>query len=160
MLVIIIACKVNASRSTKLIKFFKFPDSNISKRLTMLSGGESLDDPNWDSKLAEILGTKFNSVMELVAENYGKGRKEINNTDKLVESKSNSLIKEITHLMEETLYRSAIQKIFYEYWKLVKDYLATTEFSPNKKSFEELTENYLIMLKKEYCIRIHSGNII
>ncbi|MBR9705142.1 leucine--tRNA ligase [Candidatus Pacearchaeota archaeon] len=112
-------------------------------RLTILSGGEGMDDPNWDSNFALSLKTKFSQIIELIEKNYGNGRKDINNFDKLIESQSNRLIKESSSLMDESLYRSAIQKIFVEYFRIVKDYLNIG--TPNKKVFCGVVEKFIIM---------------
>ena len=84
-------------------------------RLTILSGGEGLDDPNWDSNLAKTLKSKFESVMGFILENYNLSQNEKTKFDKLIESKSNRIIKEAKEFLDETSFRSAIQKIFFEY---------------------------------------------
>jgi leucyl-tRNA synthetase len=115
-------------------------------RLTMLSGGEGLDDPNWDSRLAQSLQPKFEQWFELVTEEYGARSNTKTSFDMLTESRSNSLIKQITTAMDETLFRSAIQKIYYDYLKLIREYIKQTEGKPNKRVLNSLIENFLIML--------------
>ena len=117
-----------------------------ASRLTILNGGEGMDDPNWDSGFAAALESKFNSMFNLIIENYSKGRKEVLNVDNWMESKTNSLVKEITNFMEETMFRSSIQKIFFEYRGLIKTYLDKTNNNPNKKIFQNSVKNYLVML--------------
>lgn len=117
-----------------------------SSRLTILNGGEGLDDPNWDSEFAKSLQLKFIQIYEIISNFYNKGRKDKNNLDRLVQSKSNSLIKEISLPMDETCFRTAIQKIFFSYWKLIRDYLRNTENNPNKDVFNNLSESFIIML--------------
>lgn len=117
-----------------------------ASRITMLSGGEGLDDPNWDSNLAISLKLKFSNILDVINEYYGKGRKDINNFDLLAESRSNRLLREISVFMEDTMFRTSIQKIFFDYWRVIKDYLGVTENNPNKLIFKSLIENYLIMI--------------
>jgi leucyl-tRNA synthetase len=123
-----------------------------ASRFTILSGGEGMDDPNWDSRLAESLPSKFLQAYQTITENYGKGRKEKKDTDKLIESKSNRLIKEITEYMDEAMFRSATQKILFDYWKIIKEYI-NKEDKINKTLFEEISKNFLIMLNP-FCPHI------
>jgi len=116
-----------------------------ASRLTILNGGEGIDDPNWDTEFAVSLKSKFEQIYNIIAKNYSSGRAKLEKADKIAESKSNNLIKEISPLMDETMFRSAIQKIFFGYWGLIKDYLNNTKGNPNKKVFQELVRNFIIM---------------
>ncbi|PIO08604.1 leucine--tRNA ligase [Candidatus Pacearchaeota archaeon CG10_big_fil_rev_8_21_14_0_10_34_12] len=126
-----------------------------ASRLTILSGGESLDDPNWDSNLASALNGKFDSIYDLIIKNYKKGKvsKELRNVDKWAESIMNKIISDATGFMEETLFRSASQKIFFDFGNLIKNYLNKTEENFNKNLFKRMIENYLIMLSP-FCPHI------
>ncbi len=124
-----------------------------ASRLTILSGGESIDDPNWDTNFANSLHSKFAQVFEIIEKNYGKGGAKKSDYDRFIESRSNTLMEEITALMEETLFRSAIQKIFFEHWKLARDYLNFAGKNANKKLFMGLSENFLVMLSP-FCPHI------
>jgi len=114
-------------------------------RLTILNGGESLEDPNWDSNFAKSLAPKFEQIGEIILQNYKKGGKEIRDVDKWADSVLNKNILEITGLMEETLFRSAIQRIFFNIGNLIKDYSAKTK-NPNKEIFKKIVDSYLVML--------------
>lgn len=116
-----------------------------ASRVTMLAGGEGIDDPNWDSTMAENMWQKLAQFSELISEFYGIGRSNSNEFDAFFESKHNSLIKEITPFMEDVMFRSAVQKIFFDYWKIFKEYLNFTENNPNKRLFAEIVENFLAM---------------
>lgn len=122
-------------------------------RLTILNGGEGIDDPNWETALAKSLGPKFKRFYSVIVDNYGKGRAGVAGVDSATESRSNELLKEILELMEETKFRSAIQKSFFTYWKVIKDYLSETKGDPNKQIFEELCRNFAIMLSP-FCPHI------
>ena len=95
-----------------------------------------MDDTNWDSNFASALNPKFNGLYNLI-DNYGKGRKEKLNVDKWMESCINRIIKEATEFMEKTMFRSAIQKIFFEGNSLLRKYLSKTNNNPNKEIFED-----------------------
>lgn len=112
-------------------------------RITILSGGEELDDPNWDSEFAKSLKTKLNSFADFIEKNYNSGEGE-NLADKWLESKINSIILDVTECMEKTLFRSAIQKIFFEIQNAIKWYLRRGK--PNKKLMNKIIETQLIML--------------
>ncbi len=116
-----------------------------ASRLTILNGGEGMYDPNWDSTFAKSLNSKFKSISCMILENYGKGREDIKNSDKWLESCLNKIILETTEFMEQTLFRSAIQKIFFELSSIIKTYLSKAE-KPNKKIFAKAAESYIIML--------------
>jgi len=115
-------------------------------RLTMLSGGEGMDDANWDSELAKSLGAKFDQLFNFVTDNFNKGRDDILTVDIWMESKFNRLIQNITYDMEDTNFRSAIQKIFFELPRLSKTYLNKTQNHPNKKIMNQLIKAQIIML--------------
>lgn len=115
-----------------------------ASRLTILSGGEGLDDPNWDTNLAITLNSKFNNIYDTIFNVSSVNKK--TEADELILSRLNKIVKETTLLMDETMFRSAIQKVFFEYWSLIKDYLNRTSNKPNKKIFEELIQKFLIML--------------
>ncbi len=117
-----------------------------ASRLTILNGGEGMDDPNWESAFVESLKGKFSNIYETILDSYGKGRKSINDIDRLFESRSNTLLKHINIAMEETLFRTAIQRIFFDYWKLIKDYIARTDGDIHSGTFKELSKNFVIML--------------
>ncbi len=114
-----------------------------SSRLTILNGGEKLDDPNWDTSFATGLKSKFENLYQIITENYGKGTKEKNDFDKSVESALNRNIMEASDFMEKTLFRSALQRIFFNIGNQIKDY-SRTNF--NKDSFEQLCKSFIIMI--------------
>ena len=120
--------------------------SSDASRLTILSGGEGMDDPNWDSELAKSLSNKFDQLFNFVKENYDKGREEILSVDIWMQSKLNRLIQDTSYEMEDTNFRTAIQKIFFELPKLTKLYLNKTQNHPNKKLMNDIIEAQIIML--------------
>ena len=122
-------------------------------RLTILNGGEKMDDPNWDSDFAKSLTPKLEGIYNLVIDNYGKGRKDLKNADKWMESVSNKYIKEATEFMDETLFRSAIQKIFFDFGSLLRIYLSKTNNNPNVRIFDKSVRDFLIMLSP-FCPHI------
>jgi len=115
-----------------------------ASRFTVLNGGEGMDDPNWDSNFAEALNGKFNALFDLI-KFYGKGRKEKNNIDRWMESMTHKYIKEITPLMDETFFRSAAQKIFFDFGGLIRKYLLKTNNNPNKEIYDFSLKAFVLM---------------
>ncbi len=114
-------------------------------RLTILNGGEGMEDPNWDSKFAKILKKKFENINTLIR-NYGKGSEKLNKIDEWMENKLFLHISEATGFMEATLFRSTIQKIFFDLFLDIKWYLKRTN-EPNKKILRKVIESFIIMIQ-------------
>jgi leucyl-tRNA synthetase len=115
-------------------------------RLTILNGGEGMDDPNWETNFATSLRPKILGIHNFIIENYAKGIESKTDVDELFISRSNSLIKKINSFMDETMFRSSIQKVLFDYFKILKDYVSRTEGKFNKFLFIELSENFLKMI--------------
>ncbi len=116
-----------------------------ASRLTILNGGEGLDDPNWDSKFAENLKKKFENISDSI-ENYKRRNSKKNKIDEWMKNKLALHVNEITKFMEETLFRSAIQKIYFDLVSDVKWYLKRVK-EPNKKVLKEVLESLVIMMQ-------------
>ncbi|PLW79722.1 leucine--tRNA ligase [Candidatus Woesearchaeota archaeon] len=113
-----------------------------ASRITILNGGESMDDPNWDSGFAKTIMSKIESFFD----SFDKTTIESDRTiDRWAESELNRIIKESTEYMEDTSFRSAIQKIFFEMQNLTKWYLARTNNTPGK-IFEKIRDATIIMM--------------
>src|SRR3989338_1401130 len=118
--------------------------SDVS-RLTILSGGEGLDDANWDSSFAEMIKRKLISLSSFVEEKYGKGHKGRKEIDNWMDNELNKIIKQSDELMEKTMFRSAIQKIYFEIQTAFKWYLKRTE-TPNKEVVNRAIETQILLL--------------
>ncbi len=119
-----------------------------SSRVTILNGGESLDDPNWDTGFAKSMSQKLLQFHEVCTSSYGKGRGDMTYADKWMESELNKTIKQTTRFMEETLFRSAIQKCFFNLNRIVKWYLKRTNNNPNRDIMNRTIESQLVMLSQ------------
>ncbi|MFW5990728.1 MAG: leucine--tRNA ligase [Candidatus Nanoarchaeia archaeon] len=118
-------------------------------RITILSGGEELDDPNWDSSFANNLVGKLYNWYELATENKDL-REEYNKIDAWMESRLHEIIKNATEAMDKTLFRTAFQAIFFELSKYKRWYLKRVKNVPNKRVWDELVTAQTIMLQP-YC---------
>ncbi|MBI4145323.1 leucine--tRNA ligase [Candidatus Woesearchaeota archaeon] len=114
-------------------------------RLTILSGGESLDDPNWDSELARTVSNKLESMHEFCVEHHDKGRADVKAIDKWFVAKLGQLAKECTDAMELTLFRTAIQKGLFELQSVLKWYLKRCGI-PNKKAINQYITTQILLL--------------
>ncbi len=117
-----------------------------ASRLTIMSGGEGLDDPNWDSAFAKSLKAKLEGFYSFCTENYGRGREEKTETDEWMLSKLNEIVRDATNFMDMTLYRSASQKAFFELNNALRWYLKRTGNKPNKELMKRVIESQVIML--------------
>lgn len=124
-----------------LIKKFSVDAS----RMTITYGGEELDDVNWDSELVKSLNQKLEQLYEFCVNNYGKGSNEMLSIDKWMNSKINEIIKESTEFMEEAMFRSALQRIYFDFQRYVKWYLKRNP-NPNKEVMKRLIETQVLLL--------------
>lgn len=116
-----------------------------ASRLTILSGGEELDDPNWETELAKSLKAKLEAFEGFCIKNYNKGTQERRHIDKWMASKLNKIIKETDKAMNQTLFRTASQKCFFELSNAVKWYLRRS-VKPNKEVINKVIESQVVML--------------
>jgi leucyl-tRNA synthetase len=117
-----------------------------TSRITILSGGEGLDDPNWDSEFAKSCPAKLEGIFELCIGGYNKGSSEERSADKWMESKLHMIIRDATAFMEETMFRSALQKIFFDLPKAMRQYVRKTSGEPNKHVMNAAIEAQTVML--------------
>lgn len=95
-------------------------------RLTLMYGGEGLDDPNWDTEFARSIGSKLAQWYEFATENYGKGRSDTKYIDRWFKSVVNRTIKATTEAMEATEFRTAIHKGYFDLQAHLKWYAKRT----------------------------------
>ncbi|MDD5192529.1 MAG: leucine--tRNA ligase [Candidatus Nanoarchaeia archaeon] len=94
-------------------------------RATLILGGEGLDDPNFDFSNAENIKQKLRSWYDFAVNNFKKTReRELTRADKIFLSYTNRLLKEGTIVMEEMLFRSAFDKLFYQMQRALKSYIS------------------------------------
>jgi leucyl-tRNA synthetase len=116
-----------------------------ASRLTILSGGEGIDDPNWDSNFARSQKSKLAQFYEFCIENYDQGRDGRNDVDEWMESKLNEVIRDTTEQMELTMFRTAIQKGYFDLQRSIKWYMKRCD-EVNKDLMKQIIETQLIML--------------
>jgi leucyl-tRNA synthetase len=114
-------------------------------RITILSGGEGLDDPNWDSSFAEAMGSRMSKLYDFSVANYGKGRKKREQIDNWMDSEINRVTGEVEDAMEETMFRTVIQKAYFELQLSLKWYLRRCE-KPCVEVINRLIEAQVLLL--------------
>ena len=118
-----------------------------ASRITILNGGEKMDDPNWDSDFARTISSKLVNMHEFCIDNYHKHeRTEVRKIDKWLESELNKIIRDSRELMNKTMFRSAIQKIYFEMQNILKHYIKRTNGDFNKEIINRFIESQLLML--------------
>ncbi|MBD3204363.1 leucine--tRNA ligase [Candidatus Woesearchaeota archaeon] len=117
-----------------------------ASRFTVLSGGEGLDDANWDTELARTMRDKLKGILGFAKANYDKGIYEKRTIDKWMEAQLNQIIKETTGYYEKTLYRSVIQKAYFDLQRVIKWYQRRTADSPNKEVMNRVIETQLLLM--------------
>ncbi len=114
-------------------------------RITILSGGESLDDPNWSSEFAESTRKRLEEFHNFVEEHYNKGRASEKLIDRWMENELNKIILDTEGFMERTLFRSALQRCFFDLHKALKWYLRRTK-EPNKGTINKAIDAQILLL--------------
>ena len=117
-----------------------------ASRITILSGGEGLDDPNWDSEFAKACPAKLEGLTELCLGHHGKGRADMLSADHWMESTLHLIIRDATTFMDELMFRSALQKIFFDLPKAMRQYLRKTSSSPNRAIMDAAITAQIVML--------------
>jgi leucyl-tRNA synthetase len=96
-----------------------------ASRLTILNGGEGMDDPNWDSELAKTTSLRQDQFLALCKEHAhddAHERHEELPVDKWLESVVHRTIRDASRAMEETNYRTAMQLAWFELTNTIKRY--------------------------------------
>jgi leucyl-tRNA synthetase len=117
-----------------------------ASRITALSGGEGIDDANFDREMAKTMGGKLSAWLDFAKENYNKGRKEKLEIDEWFEGKIDSIITATTGYYEETLFRSALQSSYFEMQNALKWYMRRTMNNPNKDTINKYIETLALLM--------------
>ncbi len=117
-----------------------------ASRLTVLNGGEGLDDANWDTSLAAVTRQRIRTFIEFAAEWHGKGRADYRAVDDWFASTLNSTVKSATLAMEETQFRTALQHSWFSFTNLLRRYLKLSGNEPNKALLSQAIEAQVLML--------------
>ncbi|TAL51615.1 MAG: leucine--tRNA ligase, partial [Nanoarchaeota archaeon] len=115
-------------------------------RFTIISGGEYLDDANWDSELARSMKPRLQKLYDFITEHYEKGVNEHRQTDSWMESKLAEVIRDSTVAMDDAYFRTALQRGYYDLQRYVKWYLRRTANKPNKHLISRVVKAQILLL--------------
>jgi leucyl-tRNA synthetase len=116
-------------------------------RLTILNGGEGMDDPNWDTELAKTTKQRLANFLELIQSHYNEGRDTHQPLDDWFASKLNSTIKATTEAMERTNFRTALQHCWFDLANTMKQYIKLTNGDVHRNLFSHALEAQVKMLQ-------------
>ncbi|MBN1785601.1 MAG: leucine--tRNA ligase [Candidatus Methanofastidiosa archaeon] len=108
-------------------------------RFALMYSGEGIDDPNWETNFVETMGDKLEQWYNFALENYGKGNEEVHYIDRWFDSMVLSILKEVNSLYEEMMFRSAIQRGYFDMQRALKWYLKRTS-APNRAVMDRFIE--------------------
>ncbi len=117
-----------------------------ASRFTALSGGEGIDDANFDREMAKAMIPKLAQLNEFAKEYYNKGRKDKLSIDKWLMAKVSRIIMETEKCYEETMFRSALQVCYFEMQNSLKWYMRRCLNNPNKEAINYFIETQALLL--------------
>ena len=108
-------------------------------RTSLMIGGEGLSDTNFDLSNAKALKEKLEQWTEFANENYRKSSKsELSIADRIFQSGIHRSLKEGTESMEDMLFRTAFEKLFFQMQRIMKGYMKRKE--TNQRLLNEFIE--------------------
>jgi leucyl-tRNA synthetase len=123
-----------------------------SIRAGLMLSGEGLDDPNFGFTNLEAVSQKLEAFYYFVNENYKKaGKGEIGRNEKLLISALNKYLKEGSEAMENMMFRTAFDKLFYQMQRVLKEYM--NKGSINQKILNEFIEKQIKVISP-FCPHI------
>ncbi len=135
--------KGNFKTMRDLVKAFS-PDVT---RITILANAEELADVDWDPDFAFNIKARLEWLYQFCLDNYNKETEApMRAIDKWMESQLHSCIKEATAAMEQTLFRTALNKGFFDLQRHLKWYLRRTAGEYNTQLISDIIEAQLKML--------------
>ncbi|MEM4397818.1 MAG: leucine--tRNA ligase, partial [Candidatus Woesearchaeota archaeon] len=117
-----------------------------ASRFTALSGGEGIDDANFDREMAKSMKLKLFALIDFAREYYNKGRSYKLKIDVWFEKKIDYIIDKTTKYYEDILFRSALQTCYFEMQNILKWYLKRTLNNPNKDSINRYIETQALLM--------------
>lgn len=106
----------------------KYPADAV--RAGLIFGGEGLDDPNLGFSNVETIKQKLEGFFDFVKLNYKKSKNnEINRSDKLFLSLINHHLKDGIDSMENMMFRTGFDKLFFQMQRILKEYVNRGEIN-------------------------------
>lgn len=108
-------------------------------RLGLMFSGEGIDDPNWETSFVETAVDRLESWHEFATVNYGRGREDFQYIDRWFEAMLLDILKETGDSVEQMMYRTTINKGYFDLQRAMKWYLKRTD-EPNRELMEKFIE--------------------
>jgi leucyl-tRNA synthetase len=106
----------------------------------VMAGADStLEDPNFDPRVADSAVEELNRWIDFARENYGRGRDSWLKIDEWFESTLNQTVKRVSELMETTMYKSALVEGYYNLQSKFRWYLRRAG-APNRELLKKFIE--------------------
>ena len=123
-----------------------------TSRFAVLSGGEGLDDANFELGLAESMNGKLSEWLEqtpsLISSGVAVPKKRA--IDGWFESELNRIVMEATGHMDGAMFKSALKGSFFELQRAIKWYLFRTTGKPEKGLIRQAAVSQILMLAPSY----------
>ena len=117
-----------------------------ASRFTALSGGEGMDDANFDTEMAKSMIPKVDSLLDFAKTYYNKGRKEKLAIDEWMDKKIDLIINQSSESYENALLRSALQSCYFDMQNALKWYMRRCVDNPNKETMNKFIETQTLLL--------------
>ncbi len=115
-------------------------------RFTALSGGEGMDDANFDTEMAKSMISKVDSLLEFAESYYNKGRNKIMSIDEWMDKKIDYIARQATDNYNNALMRSALQNAYFDMQNALKWYMRRCVDKPNKDVMNKFIETEALLL--------------
>ncbi len=124
----------------------KWWGADATRWAEVMAGADStLEDPNFDPRVADSAVEELNRWLDFAKENYGKGRDSWFKVDEWFESTLNQTIKKVTELMEATMYKSALIEGYYNLQSKFRWYLRRAG-TPNRELLKKFIEVQTLLI--------------
>lgn len=118
-----------------------------SSRFSMVFASDvTINDANFDTRIAKSMNDKFVQMIEFAQENYNKGVEKYRNIDLWFENKINKTIEKTDYFYENSETRSALQTAYYDLNNDFKWYAKRTANNFNKDIINRFIEVQTLLL--------------
>jgi len=115
-------------------------------RLTLMHGGEGLEDPNWDSELARSTGTRLKAWLEFACREHPEWDDHERAIDRWFTSVTARLLKGTREAMDNLQFRTALHLGFFEMQRHLRWYVRRSGGSPDRKLMQRFIEVQTLVL--------------
>ena len=107
------------------------------------AGNMTLEDPNFETEVAEAAVEELIRWREFIKEWYGKGDDEYRDIDRWFESRVNRIIGDANREYEALNTRNVVNTAWFDMWRTVRYYLRRTMNRPNREVLSKALEDWV-----------------